>query len=85
MPQYKSIVLKRGGEEDGFAQRFGQAIPDGSLVLLEGEEGTGKSIFCQRFCFSFLKNGYTCSYISTQYTVKTFLRQVTSVGYDMKE
>ncbi len=85
MPQYKSIVLERGGEKDGFAQRFGQVIPDGSLVLIEGEEGTGKSIFCQRFCFSFLRNGYSCSYISTQYTVKTFLRQVASVGYDMKE
>jgi len=85
MPTYKSIVLERGGEKDGFEQRFGQAIPDGSLVLIEGEEGTGKSIFCQRFCYSFLKNGYTCSYISTQYTIKSFLRQVASVGYDMKE
>lgn len=85
MPRYISLVLERGGEKDGFEQRFGQMIPEGSLVLLEGEEGTGKSIFCQRFCFAFLKNGHTCSYVSTQYTVKTFLRQVSSVGYDMKE
>ncbi|HDO19275.1 MAG TPA: hypothetical protein ENG74_00955 [Thermoplasmatales archaeon] len=85
MPQYKSLVLERGGEKDGFAQRFGQVVPDGSLILIEGEEGTGKSIFCQRFCYSFLRNGYTCSYVSTQYTVKSFLRQVSSVGYDMRE
>jgi len=34
MASAKSIVLERKGENDGFAQRFGQAIPNGSLVLL---------------------------------------------------
>jgi flagellar protein FlaH len=81
----KSLVLERKGERDGFAQRFGQAIPDGSLVFMEGKEGAGKSIFCQRFCYSFLKNGSTCSYVSTQYTIKSFLRQTASVGYDCRK
>ena len=81
----KSIILDRKGEKDGFAQRFGKAIPDGSLVFIEGKEGAGKSIFCQRFCYSFLVNGHTCSYISTQYTIKSFLRQTASVGYDARK
>ncbi len=81
----KSIILERKGEKDGFAQRFGQEIPDGTLVFMEGKEGTGKSIFCQRFCYSFLKNGYTCSYVSTQYTIKSFLRQTASVSYDIRK
>ena len=85
MQRAKSIILERKGEEDGFAQRFGQAIPEGSLVFLEGENGTGKSIFAQRFCFSFLKNGFSCSYVSTQYTIKSFLRQTASVGYDVRK
>ena len=80
----KSIVLERKGEKDGFAQRFGKAIPDGSLVFIEGKEGTGKSIFCQRFSYSFLVNGHACSYISTQYIIKSFLKQTTSVGYDAR-
>jgi len=80
----KSIVLERKGEKDGFAQRFGKAIPDGSLVFMEGKEGTGKSIFCQRFCYGFLKTGSTCSYVSTQYTIKSFLRQTASVKYDVR-
>jgi flagellar protein FlaH len=80
----KSIILERKGEKDGFAQRFGKEIPDGTLIFIEGKEGTGKSIFCQRFCYSLLKNGSTCSYVSTQYTIKSFLRQVASVGYDMR-
>jgi flagellar protein FlaH len=81
----KSIILERKGEKDGFAQRFGREIPMGTLIFMEGKEGTGKSIFCQRFCFSFLKNGSTCSYISTQYTIKNFLRQTASVGYDIRK
>lgn len=85
MPRTKSIILERKGEKDGFAQRFGKEIPDGSLIFMEGKEGTGKSIFCQRFCYAFLRNGYTCSYVSTQYTIKSFLRQVASVGYDVRK
>ena len=85
MPSEKSIVLERKGEKDGFAQRFGQSIPDGSLVFMEGKEGTGKSVFCQRFCYALLQNGHTCSYISTQYTIKSFLRQAASVGYDVRK
>ena len=85
MATAKSIILERKGEKDGFAQRFGQDIPDGSLVFMEGTEGTGKSVFCQRFCYSMLKNGYNCSYVSTQYTIKSFLRQSDSVGYDVRK
>ena len=81
----KSLILERNGEKDGFGERFGRTIPTGSLIFMEGKEGTGKSIFCQRFCYGFLKNGETCSYISTQYTVKSFLRQTASVGYDTRE
>jgi flagellar protein FlaH len=81
----KSLILERKGEKDGFAERFGKEIPDGSLIFIEGKEGTGKSIFCQRFCFSLLKNGSTCSYVSTQFTIKSFLRQTASVGYDMRK
>jgi len=80
----KSLILERKGEKDGFAQRFGEEIPEGTLIFMEGKEGTGKSIFCQRFCFSFLKHGSTCSYVSTQYTIKSFLRQTASVGYDVR-
>jgi flagellar protein FlaH len=80
----KSLVLERNGENDGFAERFGVAIPNGSLVFIEGGEGTGKSIFCQRFCYSLLENGHTNSLISTQFTVKRFLRQTASVGYQVR-
>jgi len=85
MPGAKSLVLRRKGETDGFGERFGEEIPDGSLLFIEGKEGVGKSIFCQRFCASILSNGHTCSYVSTQFTIKSFLRQSASVGYDLRQ
>ena len=85
MVSTKSLIYERKGEKDGFAQRFGREIPDGTLVFMEGKEGTGKSVFCQRFCYSLLKNGHSCSYVSTQYTIKSFLRQSASVGYDVRK
>ena len=45
MPETKSLVLERKGEKDGLAERFGLEIPNGSLIFIEGKEGTGKSIF----------------------------------------
>jgi flagellar protein FlaH len=80
----KSLILRRKGETDGFGERFGEVIPDGSLLFIEGKEGVGKSVFCQRFCASILENGNTCSYVSTQFTIKSFLRQTASVGYDVR-
>lgn len=85
MKDSKSLVLERKGEKDGFDERFGVEIPNGSLVFMEGKEGTGKSIFCQRFLVALLKNGHTCSYVSTQFTIKRFLRQTASVGYDVRK
>ena len=80
-----SLILRRKGETDGFGERFGSEIPNGSMLFIEGKEGVGKSIFCQRFCASILGNGHTCSYVSTQFTIKSFLRQTASVGYDVRQ
>ncbi len=85
MKESKSLILRRKGETDGFAERFGEDVPNGSLIYMEGKEGAGKSIFCQRFCAALLSNGHTCSYVSTQFTIKSFLRQTASVGYDVRK
>jgi flagellar protein FlaH len=85
MPRTKSLDLKRDGMTDGFAERFGMEIPEGTLVFIEGLEGAGKSILCQRFLISFLRNGYSSSYLSTQFSVKSFVRQMSSLNYDIKK
>jgi flagellar protein FlaH len=85
MVKTKSLELERDGMTDGFAEKFGMVIPEGTTVFIEGSEGVGKSILCQRFCYSFLENGSKCSYLSTQFTVKSFIRQMNSLGYDVRK
>ena len=85
MAKTKSLELDRDGMTDGFADKFGKEIPEGTIIFMEGTEGSGKSILCQRFCYSFLENGSTCSYLSTQFTVKSFIRQMSSIGYDVRK
>jgi len=34
MVSTKSLVYERKGEKDGFAQRFGKEIPDGTLIFM---------------------------------------------------
>jgi len=85
MKKTKSMVLEREDQTDGLGEKFGKELPEGTLAFIEGTEGTGKSIICQRLCYSFLQNGYNCSYLSTQFTVKNFVRQMISVDYNIKK
>lgn len=85
MVKTRSMILERDDQTDGLAEKFGKEVPEGSLIFIEGTEGTGKSILCQRLCYSFLRNGFNCSYLSTQFTVKNFVRQMASVSYNIKK
>ncbi|MDI3476086.1 MAG: archaeal flagellar protein FlaH [Thermococcaceae archaeon] len=70
---------------DELHRRLGGGIPSGSIILIEGDRGTGKSIFAQRLLYGFLKNGYTATYVSSQYTTVDFIRQMESLGYGIIE
>ncbi|AFK22201.1 archaeal flagellar protein FlaH [Pyrococcus sp. ST04] len=52
-------------------------------MLIEGDRGTGKSILSQRLLYGFLMNGYTASYISSQYTTVEYVKQMMSISYDV--
>jgi Predicted ATPases involved in biogenesis of archaeal flagella len=47
MVEYINIYLDR----DEFSNRIGGGIPKGSIFIIEGENGTGKSIVCQRILY----------------------------------
>ncbi|ALM75361.1 ATPase domain-containing protein [Thermococcus barophilus] len=76
-------ILKMQLKGDELHRRLGGGIPAGTIMLLEGDRGTGKSIFAQRLVYGFLMNGYTASYVSSQYTTVEFIRQMGSIGYDV--
>ncbi|WP_297464259.1 ATPase domain-containing protein [Thermococcus sp.] len=66
---------------DELHRRIGGGIPSGSVVLIEGDRGTGKSILSQRLLYGFLRNGHTATYVSSQYTTPGFINQMDSLGY----
>lgn len=68
-------------ERDVLNQKLGGGFPRGSLVLVEGTSGSGKSITGQRICFGLLENDVSVTYISTQLTTKGFIFQMQALDY----
>lgn len=76
-------LLKIQIPNDELHRRLGGGIPAGTIMLIEGDRGTGKSIFCQRLLYGFLRNGHSATYISTQLTTREFISQMDSLGYSI--
>lgn len=70
-------------DRDELHRWLGGGIPKGSLVVIEGDLGTGKSLFSQRLTYGFLSNGITCAYLSTEMPLRDFVRQMISLNYDI--
>ncbi|MCD6140574.1 MAG: flagellar accessory protein FlaH [Thermococcus sp.] len=76
-------LLKIQIPNDELHRRLGGGIPSGSIIFIEGDRGTGKSIFSQRLAYGFLKNDIQVSYVSTQLTTPEFINQMESLGYSV--
>ncbi len=72
-------------DRDELEERLGGTIPDGALIVIEGENGGGKSILSQRLIYGFLKNGTSLAYVSTEMTTLHFLEQMSSLDYGVDE
>ncbi|MFP4402624.1 MAG: ATPase domain-containing protein [Candidatus Nanoarchaeia archaeon] len=77
---YFSIELER----DELNRYFGGGIPKNSLILLEGVDGAGKSLVCQRLTYSLLQNKNELTYISTELNTLDFIKQMDSLNYSIR-
>jgi len=75
-----SIGMK---ERDRLDKELGGGLPPGSIVLIEGDYGAGKSAISQRFTYGLCEEGHTVTLLSTELTVGSFLEQMNSLDYDM--
>jgi flagellar protein FlaH len=64
-------------------EELGGGIPRGSIVLMEGDYGAGKSVISQRLSYGFTDEGVTVTFISTELSVRGFLDQMHSLEYHM--
>ncbi|UGV39927.1 flagellar accessory protein FlaH [Methanococcoides orientis] len=78
----KNIVSSGNNEID---KKLGEGIPLGSLVLIEGENDTGKSVLCQQLVFGGLNQLHRMAYYSTENTIKSLLMQMESLSLDVSD
>jgi archaeal flagellar protein FlaH len=71
-------------ERDDLCDRFGGGLPRGSLIVLEGPPGTGKSILTQRLAVGLVSNDHTACLVSTELTTMGFLSQMKSLDYSIE-
>jgi len=70
-------------ERDRLDKELGGGIPPGSIVLMEGDYGAGKSAISQRFTYGLCEEGHSVTFLSTELTTGSFLEQMNSLDYDM--
>ena len=68
---------------DQLNAELGGGFPPGSIVLLEGDYGAGKSALSQRFSYGFVQDGNTVTLVSTELDISGFLDQMNSLDYDV--
>ena len=70
-------------DRDRLNKELGGGIPPGSIVLVEGAYGAGKSVTSQRFLYGICQEGNTVTYLSTEFTTSGFIQQMHSLDYDV--
>ena len=70
-------------DHDRLEKELGGGIPKGSIVLIEGDYGAGKSVLSQRFTYGFHTEDVVTTLVSTELGVRGFLDQMNSLTYDI--
>lgn len=76
----KQVISSGNGELDS---KMGGGIPFGSLTLIEGSSGAGKSVLTQQLICGSLHDGFTISLFTSENSVKSLVRQMRSLDLDI--
>lgn len=76
----KTAISSGNAELDG---KMGGGLPVGSLALIEGSSGAGKSVLSQQIMYGALQDGYRASVFTTENTVKSMISQMQSIDMDV--
>lgn len=74
-------LLSTGNTE--LDNRLGGGIPTPSLLVMEGDNGTGKTALCNQLTYGFTSAGKKVMYVTTESSVRIFLEQAGSISYDL--
>ena len=79
----KSRVVSTGSTE--IDKKLGGGIPLGSMTLIEGESDSGKSVLSQQLIWGSLYDGFNVVLYTTENTLKSFVRQMTSLSLEISD
>ncbi|WP_132059368.1 ATPase domain-containing protein [Halorussus amylolyticus] len=72
-------------DHDRLNHELGGGIPRGSIVLIEGDYGAGKSAMSQRFSYGLCETDHTVTLLSTELTIGGFIDQMHSLSYGVED
>jgi flagellar protein FlaH len=81
-PEDDKAKLISTGNHD-LDQKMGGGIPLGSLTLIEGDSGAGKSVLAQQLMHGCLSEGYRLSLFTSENTIKSLVKQMRSLNLDI--
>jgi len=76
-------VISTGSME--LDRRLGGGIPHKTLLLIEGEEASGKSTFAQQLIWGALNSGEKACIYTTEQNTQSLIRQMDSLGQDVSD
>ncbi|MGM0371331.1 MAG: ATPase domain-containing protein [Halobacteriota archaeon] len=85
MSQHQRLYSLGLDERDRLNNELGGGIPRGSIVLVEGDYGAGKSALSQRLAYGLCDQEVSVTLLSTELTVTGFIDQMHSLSYGVEE
>jgi len=77
----KRAIISSGNPE--LDSKMGGGIPQGALVLIEGESGAGKSVLAQQIIWGSLSDGLRVALFTSENSVKSLIHQMQSIDLDV--
>ena len=69
---------------DGLDGLLMGGFPQGSITLVSGTPGTGKTIVCFQYIDEGLKNGEKCLYLTSDEKIKNLIFQAKELGFNFQ-
>lgn len=69
---------------DELNDKLGGGVPVSTVSLIEAPNNIGKSILAQRYAWGLLSNKHSVTYISTELSLMSFIKQMKSLRYDIR-
>ncbi|HLF25115.1 MAG TPA: ATPase domain-containing protein [Anaerolineae bacterium] len=77
----QTVMISTGNSD--LDNKMGGGVPFGSLTLIEGDSGAGKSVLAQQMMHGCLVDGYKLSIFTSENAVKSLVKQMRSLNLDI--